>query len=61
MRLLAQSKLDSIADIFSQAIQDGGISSIEFHKVLQEIEKYRKLKTDIRNQSRTKIKQITKE
>ena len=61
MRLLAQSKLDSIADIFSQAIQDGGISSIEFHKVLQEVEKYRKLKTDIRNQSRTKIKQITKE
>ena len=61
MRLLAQSKLDSIADIFSQAIQDGGISSIEFHKVLKEVEKYRKLKTDIRNQSRTKIKQITKE
>ena len=61
MRLLAQSKLDSIADIFSQAIQDGGISSIEFHMVLQEVEKYRKLKTDIRNQSRTKIKQITKE
>ena len=61
MRLLAQSKLDGIADIFSQAIQDGGISSIEFHKVLQEVEKYRKLKTDIRNQSRTKIKQITKE
>ena len=61
MRLLAQSKLDSIADIFSQAIQDGGISSIEFHKVLQEVQKYRKLKTDIRNQSRTKIKQITKE
>ena len=61
MRLLAQSKLDNIADIFSQAIQDGGISSIEFHKVLQEVEKYRKLKTDIRNQSRTKIKQITKE
>ena len=61
MRLLAQSKLDSIADIFSQAIQDGGISSIEFHKVLQEVEKYRKLKTDIRNQSRTKVKQITKE
>ena len=61
MRLLAQSKLDSITDIFSQAIQDGGISSIEFYKVLQEVEKYRKLKTDIRNQSRTKIKQITKE
>ena len=31
IKLLAQSKLDSIADIISQAIQDG---DIEFHKVL---------------------------
>ena len=37
------------------------ISSIEFHKVLQEVEKYCKLKNDIRNQVRTEIKQITKE
>ena len=49
IKLLAQSKLDSIADIISQAMKDGDISSIEFHKVLQEVEKYRKLKADIRN------------
>ena len=30
-------------------------------KVLQEVEKYHKLKADIRNQTKTKIKQITKE
>ena len=42
-------------------MQDGVISPIEFHKALQEEEKYSKLKTDIRNQSKTKIKQITKE
>ena len=59
--LLAQSKLDSIADIISQAMQDGDISPTEFHKVLQEVEKYRKLKADIRNQAKAKIKQITKE
>ena len=35
IKLLAQSKLDSIADIISQAMQDEDISSIEFHKVLQ--------------------------
>ena len=29
--------------------------------VLQEVEKYRKLKADIRNQSKTKVRQITKE
>ena len=61
IKLLAQSKLDSIADIISQAMQDGDISSIEFHKVLQEVEKYCKLKADIRNQAKTKIGQITKE
>ena len=59
--LLAQSKLDSISDIISQAMQDGDISPTEFHKVLQEVEKYRKLKADIRNQAKAKIKQITKE
>ena len=61
VKLVAQSKLDSIADIISQAMQDGDISSIEFHKVLQEVEKYRKLKADIRNQAKIKVTQITKE
>ena len=40
IQLLAQSKLDNIADIISQAIQDRDSSSIEFHEALQEIEKY---------------------
>ena len=61
IKLLSQSKLDSITDIISQAIQYGDISPTEFHKVLQEVEKYRKLKADIRNQAKTKIKEITKE
>ena len=33
----------------------------EFHKVLQKLEKNRKLKADIRNQVKAKVKQITKE
>ena len=61
IKLLAQSKLDSIANIISQAMQDGDNSPTEFHKVLQEVEKYRKLKADIRNQAKTKVKEITKE
>ena len=59
IKLLAESKLDSIADIISQAMQDGDISSIEFHKVLQELGKYRKLKADIRNQNKAEVKEIT--
>ena len=58
---LAQSKLDSIANIILQAMQDGDISSTEFYKVLQEVEKYRKLKADIRHQAKAKVRQITKE
>ena len=42
-------------------MQDGDFSSIEFHKVLQEVEKYRKRKADIRNQAKTRVRQITKE
>ena len=42
-------------------MQGRDISPSEFHKVLQEVEKYCKLTADIRNQAKTKVKQITKE
>ena len=61
IKLLSQSKLDSVANIISQAMQDVDISPTEFHKVLREVEKYHKLKADIRNQTKAKVKQITKE
>ena len=50
IRLLAQSKIDSISKTISQAIQDENLSPTEFHKILQETENYRKLKANIRNQ-----------
>ena len=49
IKLLAESKLGSIANIILQAMEDEDTSPTEFHKVLQEVEKYRKLKADIRN------------
>ena len=58
IKLLAQSKLDSIANIISKVKQ---MESIEFHKVLQEVEKYRKLKADIRNLAKAKVKQTMEE
>ena len=61
IKLLAQTKLDSISNIISQAMQDGDISPTEFQKELQVVEKYRKLKADIRNQGKAKVKQIMKE
>ena len=59
--LLARSKSDSITDIISQAMQDGDISTTKFHKVLQEVKKCRKLKADIRNRTKAKVKQIEKD
>ena len=59
--LLAQSKLDSVSDIISQAMQDGDIYPTEFHKALQEREKYLKLKADIRNRTKAKVKQMETE
>ena len=43
IKLLAQAKLDSISNIISQEMQDRDIFPTEFHKVLQEVEKYCKL------------------
>ena len=61
IKLLSQSKLDSIDNIILQAMQDGNIFPTVFHKVLQEVEKYRKRKADIRNLTKAKVKDITKE
>ena len=61
IKLLAQGKLDSTANIISQALQDGNISPTEFHRILQEKEKYRKFKVDINNQVMAKLKKIMKE
>ena len=41
-------------------MQDGDISPTEFHKVLQRLEKYRKLKADIRNQAKAKYEKTAR-
>ena len=57
--LVAQAKLDSINDTISKAIQDENVSHEEFSKILQETDKYRKLKNDIRTQHEPKQKSQT--
>ena len=61
IQLLAQSKLDSISGIISQAIQDENVYPTEFYKILQEMENYRKLKVDIRVREKTKQAKLSKE
>ena len=60
IKLSAQSKLYSLAEIISQAMQDRDISSIEFYKLLQEDEEYRKLNVNIRNKAKAKVKRSLK-
>ena len=55
---MAQTKLYGISDAISQAIKDRKISPAEFDKLLQELEKYRKLKEEIRRENKAKLRQI---
>lgn len=47
-------------DVIPQAMQDGEISFIEFQEALQVVGRNRKLRTDIVNQSKTKVRHFTK-
>lgn len=60
VKVLVQAKLDSISDAISQAIQDESISPAEYPKMLQEMEKNRKLKKEIWRQNKAKVRQISK-
>jgi hypothetical protein len=51
LRVLAESKLNTIADLVSTALVDGEISDDEFRLVVAEIEKYHQLKHEIRTRA----------
>ena len=61
IKLLVQTKLDSISHAISKAIQNKNNMPAVFHKILKETEKYRKLKEEIQRQNIAKIRQNTKE
>ena len=47
IRVVSESKLNSVKDIVSKALQDGQISEMEFKTVLNELQNYDKLKENI--------------
>ena len=59
--MLAQSKLNTISDHISKALQDNSISDEEFHLIVSELDKYNKMKEDIRSKVKTKIDDETKQ
>ena len=52
IRVLAISKLNSVADIISNSLRNGHISPEEYKAVLDEEGKYRQLKADIQKKTR---------
>ena len=56
VRTLATAKLDTIASHVSKAMMDDFISDEEFQLIMEEMEKYKALKEEIRNNTKKKLK-----
>ena len=56
IKTLATAKLDTIATHISKAIMDNFISDEEFKLIMEEMDKYKALKEDIRNNTKKKLK-----
>ena len=61
IRLVAESKLDSISDVVSTDIQDGDISPQEYQRIIKEVEYYRHIKQEIRQKSKRITDALTEE
>ena len=61
IKLIAAAKLSSVNGLVSRALQDGQINNEEFQIILQEIESYRDHKSQIRNRTIGKVRELTVE
>ena len=55
--MLATAKLDTIASHISEALMDNKISIDEFKLIMEELNKYKAMKEEIRNNTKTRIKE----
>ena len=61
IKILAESKLDSISDLVSKAVEDANVSHEEYQFIHKEKEHYRKMKEQIRAKSKKAAEKITAE
>ena len=61
IKTLATAKLDTIASHISKALTDDFISNEEFNLIMEEMNKYKALKEDIRNNTKKKLKKEEEE
>ena len=55
--MLAKAKLDTIASHMSEALMDNKISDDEFKLIMEELNKYKAMKEEIRNNTKKRIKE----
>ena len=56
IKILASSKLNTIASHISKAMMDNYISDDEFKLIMEELNKYKAMKEEIRNNTKKKLK-----
>ena len=61
IKMLASAKLDTKASHVSKALTDDFISDEEFKLIMEELEKYKAMKEEIRNNMKKKLKEEEKE
>jgi hypothetical protein len=59
--MLAESKINTIADHVSKALKDNHVSDEEFALILSELTKFNQMKDEIRTKTKTKIDDETKQ
>ena len=55
--MLAKAKLDTISTHISEALMDNKISDYEFKLIMEELNKYKAMKEEIRSNTKKKIKE----
>ena len=61
IKVLAESKLNTISDYILKALKDGFISNNEYELILGELEKFKSMLEEIRTKVRGQIDEVTKE
>ena len=61
IKVLAESKLNTISDYISKALKDRFISNNEYELILGELEKFKSMLEEIRTKVRGQIDEVTKE
>ena len=56
--MLASAKLDTIASHISKALMDNYVSDEEFKLVMEELNKYKAMKEEMRSNTKKKIKEV---